>query len=454
MKTIRYLIFGQLLFMLLVSSVTAQDSVRVFSLSLEQATQFATEHNASVLNAELDIAIAKKKVWETTAIGLPQAELKGTFQYQFTVPQLQMGTLVPIYITETADPNDHYHELVMSSIDLGSKSNTTFDLTVSQLLFSGEYLVGLQASRIYKSFSERNKDKAVITVKETVAQTYFLVLVLEQNHQILDSSYTNMMKIQADMDAMYKQGFIEETDYQQISLTSLNLRNTLISLKRQVDVARNLLKLQLGINYNDNLVLTSKLEEQINESTINSLILTSFDINKNIDYQLVEVQEKLMKLSYQQQRSKFLPTLAAFYRHQEQLNAPDFNFQPPDVFGVALTIPLFSSGQRLSKVSQARMELEKVENLKNQVNTSLNIAFEKAKNDFLAADDKLKNQTENYNLAKKIYEKTLIKYREGVSSGLDLTQVQNQYFSAQSSYFQAVVELLNAKLALEKIVNQ
>jgi len=81
MKTIRYLIIGQLLFMLLVSSVTAQDSVRVFSLSLEQATQFATEHNASVLNAELDIAIAKKKVWETTAIGLPQAELKGTFQY-------------------------------------------------------------------------------------------------------------------------------------------------------------------------------------------------------------------------------------------------------------------------------------------------------------------------------------------------------------------------------------
>lgn len=439
---------------LFVLEVAAQDSAKVYTFTIEQATQFAIEHNTSVLNAELDIAIAKKKVWETTAIGLPQAEIKGTFQYQFDVPKLEMGTLVPEMIDNTPDPYDHIHRLVMSSIELGSKSNTTFDLTVSQLLFSGEYLVGLQASRIYKSLSEKNRDKAIINTKEMVAQTYFLVLVLEQNIQILDSSYANMQKIQSDMDAMYKQGFIEETDFQQISLTSLNLKNTLISLKRQAEVARNLFKLQLGLNYTDQVVLTSTLDTQINESYINSLILMNFDINKNIDYQLVEVQEKLMKLSYQQQRSKFLPTLAAFYRHQEQLNAPEFNFQPPDVFGVALTIPLFSSGQRLSKVSQARMELEKVTNLKSQVNTSLNIAFEKAKNDFLAANDKMLNLKENYDLSKKIYEKTLIKYREGVSSGLDLTQVQNQYFSAQANYFQAMVELLNAKLALEKIMNQ
>ncbi len=432
---------------------TATDTAAVKTFTLAQAQTYALENNATMKNKQIDIEISRKKVWETTAIGLPQVSVKGSWQYIFDVPTLDMVAVVPVFTGNPTNPFEHYHEVQTSSIQLGSEQTTNIDFMLTQLVFSGEYLVGLQASRVFNSLSEKSLEKSTIETREQVAQTYYLVLVLNQNADILDSSYQNLEKIKAEMEQMYKQGFIEETDYSQISLTVLNLKNTVISLIRQKTVAMNLLKLQLGLEFETQVELTDSLETFLNESEFAALAIQEFSIDRNIDYQLIAVQENLTFLSMQREKSKFLPTVAAFYRHQEQINAPDFNFSAPDVIGVQVDIPIFSSGMRRARVQQATMELDKVRNTKIQVSNALEIEFEKSKNDFLAAQEKYQNQKINFDLAKTIYDKTLVKYKNGVSSSLDLTQVQNQYLSAQSAYFQSIVELLNAKAKLERILN-
>ncbi len=432
---------------------TATDTAAVKTFTLAQAQTYALENNATMKNKQIDIEISRKKVWETTAIGLPQVSVKGSWQYIFEVPTLDMVAVVPVFTGNPTNPFEHYHEVQTSTIQLGSEQTTNIDFMLTQLVFSGEYLVGLQASRVFNSLSEKSLEKTTIETREQVAQTYYLVLVLNQNADILDSSYQNLEKIKAEMEQMYKQGFIEETDYSQISLTVLNLKNTVISLNRQKSVAMNLLKLQLGLEFETQVELTDSLETFLNESEFAALAIQEFSIDRNIDYQLIAVQENLTFLSMQREKSKFLPTVAAFYRHQEQINAPDFNFSAPDVIGVQVDIPIFSSGMRRARVQQATMELDKVRNTKIQVSNALEIEFEKSKNDFLAAQEKYQNQKINFDLSKTIYDKTLVKYKNGVSSSLDLTQVQNQYLSAQSAYFQSIVELLNAKAKLERILN-
>jgi len=429
------------------------DTIEIKRFSLSEAQNYAIENNVTAKNKQIDIAIAKKKVWETTAIGLPQLSAKVSWQYQFTVPTLEMATLVPVPIEETPDPADHFHELQYNSIELGSQQNTTIDFTVTQLIFNGEYIVGLQATKVFKSISEKSLEKTEIETREQIAQTYYLSLVLKQNAEILDTTFANMEKLKNDMEQMYKQGFIEETDYSQISLTALNIKNAQISLNRQTEVVNNLLKLQMGLEFETKIELTDTLQYFLNESEFEALVLKDFSVEKNIDYQMLTIQEQVMSLSLKREKAKYLPTVAAFYRHQEQINAPAFNFMPPDIVGISVDIPIFSSGMRNSKVKQAQLELEKVQNTKTQVYDALSIEFEKSKNDFLAAQDKYKNLSQNYQLSKSIYDKTLIKYNKGVSSSFELTQAQNQYFSSQSNYFQAVVELLNAKAKLDKLLN-
>jgi len=41
-----------------------------------------------------------------------------------------------------------------------------------------------------------------------------------------------------------------------------------------------------------------------------------------------------------------------------------------------------------------------------------------------------------------------------MSSSLELTQTHNQYLTAESNYIKAVVELLNAKTRLDKILSK
>ena len=111
-------------------------------------------------------------------------------------------------------------------IALGVKNNTTFDFTVSQLIFSGEYLVGLQAAKVVKEVSEKALVKTEDQTKESVATTYYLVLVLEENARVLKESLKSTDQTYSEMVKMNQQGFNEETDVDQMKISRSNITDS------------------------------------------------------------------------------------------------------------------------------------------------------------------------------------------------------------------------------------
>ena len=68
----------------------------VLSFSLKQAQDYALQNSPLVKNANLDVLSAKRKIWETTAIGLPQVNSKLNYSYQITRgPSKSTDGLVP-----------------------------------------------------------------------------------------------------------------------------------------------------------------------------------------------------------------------------------------------------------------------------------------------------------------------------------------------------------------------
>ena len=88
-----------------------------------------------------------------------------------------------------------------------------------------------------------------------------------------------------------------------------------------------------------------------------------------------------------------------------------------------------------------------------QTEQGLQLEVQNAKTNFKTYADQFQNAITNLDLAQKIYKKALTKYREGVSASLELTQVHNQYLTAQGSYFNTLLELLNANSKLNKALN-
>ena len=436
----------------------------VKSFSLREAQDFALQNSAEVKSAKLDNEIARKKIWEITSSGLPQINATGNYQHQFIVPTINFGgatTLVldPSQPAGTPLTSDMVgKQLILKTsegtpIPLGLKNNTTVDFTVSQLVFSGAYIVGLQASKIYYQISDQSFQKSKIDMKESIANTYSLVLIMEGNLKILQNSLTNLQKTLVEMREINKQGLNEDTDVDQIELTSLNIENAVSTVKRQVDASYDLLKFQMGIPLEDKIALKDGLESMLITVNLANLTSKQFNMQDNITYKIMATQEKFGKLALKREISNYLPNLAAFYRHTELVNQPTFNFTPKDIIGLTLNVPIFSSGQRMVMVQQRKMELDKITISKLKAIEGVKLDYSNALNDMNSTYEKYQNEKKNIDLTKRVYDKTLVKFQEGISSSLDLTTVHNQYLSAQTNYYDAIYKLLTAKNKLDRILN-
>ena len=443
-----------------------QDSV--LNLSLENAREHAVRHNLNIQNASLEVEIAKKKVWETTAMGLPQISASGSYVNNLnlstqlfpnfiepTIVQtlVQYGMLDQSALSQLGDPQ-------MIEVKFGTQHNLTGSARVDQLVFSGPYIVGLQASKVYKELSQRSLEKTKNEIKAAVVELYYLILLTENNEKILEHNLQNLQNTIDEAEAMYKNGFTEETEVDRLKVSLNTLKNQLNTTKRQVKMNYDLLKIQLGASQHTRVNLTQSLDEIIKETAMEGVANQSFEPENNISYQLAETQEKLSELDMKREKSNYLPSLNAFYSMQENAMRDEFNFFDSeqkwfyaDMFGLSLNVPIFSSGMKRSKVSQAKIKLEQSKNDRELLRQNLTNHYIQACNSFQTALGNYYTTEENKKLAKKILERTTIKHKTGTASSMEFNQANDKYLQAESAYVSAVVQLLNAKTQIDKIKN-
>jgi outer membrane protein TolC len=425
-------------------------------LSVEEARAYALKYNIGILSAKIDVSSAGKKVKETVATGLPQISVAANYQHQFTIPQVSFGSFLdPNLLPDGPLTRDDIINAYVPapSVPLGVRNNTVFDFTLSQLIFSGEYIVGLQAFKVLKSVSEKALVRAEDQVLESVSGAYYTILVLDENTRLLQESLESMGQTFDELVKMNKEGFNEETDVDQMKISLTNLQTRLTTLNSQKDLSVKFLKYQLGIDFDQEIILTDSLPGIIEQGNIQYLAGEQFDLNNSIDYQIIQNQEEVSGLMLRRQKSKLLPVISGFYRHQEQTKQPAFNFAVKDVAGISLSLPILTSGQRMAAIGQAKLDLEKARLNTENVMKSLTMEYETARNDYQTAYSNYTGNQESMNLSKRVYDKTIIKYREGVSSSFELSQNQSQFLTAESAYYNSVLALLNAKAKLDRILN-
>jgi outer membrane protein len=455
-------LFALLLACTMQFAALAQNKAVTTTLSLKQAQDYAIKNNAGSRNAVLDMEIARKKIWETKAMGMPQVNAQANYQHLFKVPEMSLGGITVLksdlpdgapVMSEDIGNGVYLGYQAMPPIQLGVKNNTTLDITVSQLIFSGEYIVGLQATKIFYLMSEQKKAKTEIDLKEFVANWYATALLLERNLDVMKKSLDNTKKTLSDMQQMYKQGLIENTDVDQLEFASLSLTNGVNSMSRQLDYTMDVMKFQLGMPFDENIILTDQLESIADNINLETIVASQFNINNNLDYQILANSEAISRLNLRREQSTFLPNLAAVYRHSEKMKKPEFDFNPKDVFQISMNIPIFSSGMRNVKVQQRELELQQVINTRNNAANGLQLENMNARNNISTAYEKYVNDKRNIELTKRIYDKTLIRFNEGLASSKDISDNLAQYLNAQSSLYSSIFSLISAKNKLDKLNN-
>ena len=451
--------------------IEAQESN--YSFSLNEAIDFALENNRIAKNASRDIESAEKLKWETTAIGLPQ--ISASFDYQNWIKQQ-----VSLFPSEIFDPYnqirdlDKYYDVTPNPdnpvpaapegfipVKFGTKQNFNATATLSQILFDGSYLVGLQSAKVFLEISINAKEKTDLEIRKAVISTYSNVILSEESIDILENNKSALQKNLNETINIYKNGLTEEESVEQLQITLGNIENALVYAKRYKLIAYKMFNISLGLDINTKVSLTEELEELVFKNINLDLINNPSEVNNNVDYKIaqndLESKELLLKL----EKSKFLPNLTAFINGGYTANSDAFTFARSNqqwfgssLFGVSMNVPVFSSFGRSAATQRAKIALDKAEENLTETEQQLLLEIEAAKSNYEFSIHEYQTTKKNLNLAERIEKKNQIKFFEGISTSFDLRQAQMQLYTSQKQYLEAMIAVINKKAELETVLNK
>ncbi|MDD2199610.1 MAG: TolC family protein [Bacteroidales bacterium] len=458
------------LFILRILSPTmGQDNSDALILTLEQAKNYAIENNKSLKNSKTDVEISDKQIWAAISQGLPQVEASIDYTDYFNyeaefafggggIPEEQLqlidqlmaaGSLQDQTLWQISRATVAPSEPTAIKMDNSSSAK----LQVSQLIFSGQYFSGIQIAKIAKELANMNYENSELTIKESVISAYYLILVTEESLKIIDANLENLNKTMKQTETMVSAGVAEPLDLDQLLITVNMLENSRSQVRRSVELNYNLLRFLLGVSFDTDITLTDNLETLIEEINFDLLLNSNLNYDDNITYQMLSLQENMSEKMLNLEKWNYAPSIVGFYSYNEKILTTDFDMNPNHIAGISMTIPIFSSGMRRANVQQKQLELLKVQTNKQILEDQLTMQEKQYRYDLISAIEQYELQKQNVDVARRVYDKIDMKYNQGVSSSLDLTQANSNLLDAENNYISSLMNLLQAKLNYNKLLN-
>ncbi len=421
------------------------------SFSITDAEDYGVQNNEKVRNSLLNAEQSRLKVWETTAMGLPQVNLEGSFQHMIDIPTSVVDASL---FNPLAPPGQ------TMTFQMGQKYTTSASLNVNQLIFDGSYIVALKFSKFYQKMAATAITNTEKEVKALVREAYYNVLIADKNVQLMDSILLSTQTLWEKTKVFEENGLLPVEEVSQIELAVNRVTASRLDAVRQSEIARNLLKLQMGLDLNETIELTETLEDVLQAIIDSNPALQEFNVSENSTYIMMDQQKTLDEYSLQNEKVQYLPSVGAFFSHSQNAYRNEMNFfsdmpwYPTTVWGVQVSIPITSSGQKVSRVKQAEIKVEQDQNNLDMVEKNLKFQEAQLKSSFLSAFELMEIEKSNVKLSTIIYNNAIKKEGIGSFSSLEVTQLQQQLLNAEGQYIMSIFNLLNIKIQLDKLFNQ
>ena len=429
-----------------------QNDTGKFSFSLKQCIDYALQNQNSMKNASIDEMMASDKVKEVRGIGFPQ--INGSIQFS------NNDQLRRFFIEGTGKPSTFTGNQALPAGEVFAfpnffqlKAGGDAGLSISQLIFSSSYFVGLQAAKTYRELSAKATQQTKIQVTEAVTKAYYLVLINQERIKLFDKNIARLDSLLSQIKIINKNGLAEKIDVDRLQVASNNLQTEKQKFSNLLALSFLLLKYQMEMPLKADL----SVAEKISDLKVENPTAQKADYTSRIEYAILESQKKLIRLDLKNNHLAYLPRIAAFANGGEFSQSPKFNYLSKSnlwywygLYGINISIPLFDGLQTSYKTQQAKLKLQKTENDMQNLELAIDLQVQSAslslKNNLAA----LESQRKNIGLAEEVASITKTKYKEGVGTSLEVTSAETALLEAQTNYYNALYDALISKVDYDK----
>ncbi|WP_075351992.1 TolC family protein [Algoriphagus marinus] len=444
MSLFKNLIVAFLLIATIIQPVSAQEVVQ---LNLKQALEFALENNVDAKNARLELLVAETTVKEELSKGLPQ--VNGSFNLNYN-PQIQVVFLP----NEPPFGNPDIDSDVIPA-RFGVSYQSGLGVTASQMIFDGSFFVGLRAAKTLRELTEYDRIKTENDVLLTVKKAYFGVLVNKERIKLAQANLSRIDSLLQETKALNEAGFTEKIDVSRIQVQRNNTYTQVERSRTAYEISKQLLKIQMGIPKEYDIMITETLAELNPEEQLAQLM--TMEGMPRVEVNQLEKNLELVGLDLRNNTVQYMPKITFNANYQRSGAGNTFgqvydskNWFTSSLLGVNMQIPIFDGFLKSSRIQRNRIQQDQLENQRLFLDDNIALEIYQARTSLKNDLNILAVQKENMALAQEVYDISKIKYNEGVGSNLEVVEADAALIESEINYLSALYDGLIAKVDLEK----
>ena len=405
--------------------------------SLEQCIDSALVNNREIAMSANNSTISAERVKEVKSNLIPKLMVNGEYKYFFDLPY----QLLPMSVF--GGPEGQFKEA-----QFGVPHNISGNVQLSVPIYNPNVYGGIKMSEIAHELSTIKQEMTKENIYLEVSNLYFNAQILKNQRAFLDSNIVSSEVLLKNTIAFKGQQLATGLDEDKVRLqiTLLNAQRSKVDAK--YNQVLNGLKFMIGLPLDLAFDVNTSIQYSNNESK---------KFEETNDLLLAQIKNRLLKSELKTLKTSRLPSVAMFgsygtvgYGYDEKPNQ-FLNFYPSSLAGLQIKYPLFNGTTTFRKINQKKLEIENSEILVDVVKDKNEMLIENGVLEKSSALLFVKSNQDQIELAKAIYEKTLVHHSQGLASMNDILLAETSVRETQQNYLAALVDYLRADLNLKKL---
>lgn len=421
-----------LVMMIIVASFTGQAQ----TWSLKQCIDTAQVYNKTLQISRNNIALGVERNQEAKASLIPKVNLNADYKYFMDLPYQLMPQ------SAFGGPEGQFKET-----QFGVPHNISTSIQVAMPLYNPLVYGAIKTTKVAAELNELQYKKTEEQVFFETSNLYYNAQILVHQQEFIESNLVNTTKLLENLQLLHSQLMIKRSDVTKVELQKEQLLTQRELIVTNYEQVMNALKFSMGIPFQQNIQIESKIQNKASNEYTNSL---------TIDLQIANTQNLVLTSELNTLQNSRLPSVSLFgsygqtgFGYDEKPN--DFlKFFPTSFAGLQVSVPLFNGTVTKRKINQKKIEIQNSQ-LQIEVVTEQNIMLiENAMRKRMVSQQSIENTSSQINLARTVYDEMVLQQKEGTATLTDILMADNALREAQQSYLSAVVEYLKADLELKK----
>ncbi len=446
-------------------------------LSLEDAIRVALSENASVKVADKEVERTGYARKGSYASLFPQ--INGSASYQRTIKKQVMYMdgggfdmssmmaetmatyLLPLYAQHPdvpfptpAKPEESESSSSNEGFSVGRWNTWSAGLNAAMPLINAQLWESIRISgQDVELAVEKARSSRLETVNQ-VKQAYFACLLAREAFEVYKSAYENALANFNQIQRRYNAQKASELDLTRAKTTLAAAIPNVYDAESSMILSLWQLKAVMGVDLDENIDVAGALGDYAQHMLYDLHESGELSLEDNTTMRQLAIQAEQLAAAVRTQKYAFLPTLSLSFNYSINAMTNDFKFSeykwsPYSFVGLSLSVPIFSGGQRLNAVRQARVQAEELDIQRTNTERQLKIAIRQYLNQMDTAMKSYGSAESAAETAQKAYDIAAKSYDVGRSTLTDLNDAQLALTQSRLGVSQAVYNFVVAKANLE-----